>query len=65
MDVLKIIAQLREERACIDEALIGLEKLSFKRTPRRGRPPKWSKVTSLAAPKNGNGQNVPVNGRPV
>jgi len=57
MNILKIIAELREERACLDEILIGLEKLSLKRTPRRGRPPAWSKATSLTAPRNGSGLN--------
>ena len=65
MNILKIIAGLREERACLDEVLIGLEKLSLKRTPRRGRPPAWRKVTSLAATtKSTNGMNGSVNGAP-
>jgi hypothetical protein len=62
MNILKIIEEFREERACLDEVLIGLEKLALKRTPRRGRPPAWSKVTRLTAPNNGNGQDGSVNG---
>jgi len=64
MNILKIIEELREERACLDEVLIGLEKLSLKRTPRRGRPPSWSRVASLTAPKNGNGVNGSMNDPP-
>ena len=64
MNILKIIEELREERACLDEVLIGLEKLSLKRTPRRGRPPSWSRVASLTASKTGNGLNGSTNGPP-
>ncbi len=64
MNLLKTIAELREERACLDEVLIGLEKLSLKRSPRRGRPPAWSKMIGLTAPKNGNGLNGSTNGPP-
>jgi hypothetical protein len=62
MDILKIIAELREERARIDEALQGLENLSLNRTPRRGRPPAWSRVGKLAAQQEGNGSNGSMNG---
>ena len=44
MDVHKIIAQLRQERACLDEAVMCLERLVSKRSPRRGRPPSWLKA---------------------
>ena len=64
MNILKIIEELREERACLDEVLIGLEKLSLKRTPRRGRPPSWSRLTHLTAPKSGNGLNGSMNEPP-
>jgi hypothetical protein len=64
MDIRKVIAELREERARLEEAIIGLEKLSHTRTPRRGRPPAWSRVTSLAAPQNGNGLHSSM-GRPI
>ena len=63
MDVLKTIAELREERARLDEAIISLEKLSLNLTrPRRGRPPAWSRVTSLSGPQSRNGQNGSMNG---
>jgi hypothetical protein len=48
MDIQKMIAELTEERACLDAALIGLEKLAQKRTPRRGRPPKWLRPMAIA-----------------
>jgi hypothetical protein len=51
MDVRKMITELREERACLDEALVSLERLSLKRVPRRGRPPSWTKATRDVAPK--------------
>jgi hypothetical protein len=55
MDIQKMIAELTEERACIDDALIGLEKLAQKRTPRRGRPPKWLRPMVIAESKKLNG----------
>jgi hypothetical protein len=64
MNLLKMIAELREERACLDEILIGLEKLSLKRNPRRGRPPAWSKTNGLIVSKNGNGLNGSTNTPP-
>ena len=62
MNIQKIIEDLREERACLDEVLIGLEKLALKRTPRRGRPPAWSRATSLTGSKSSNGPNGSSNG---
>jgi len=47
MNVQKVIAELREERACLHEALMGLERLSSIRTPRRGRPPSWMAAGTL------------------
>jgi hypothetical protein len=48
MDIREVIAQLRMERACLDEALTSLERLMLKRGPRRGRPPLWMKVSNTA-----------------
>ena len=39
MDVIKIIAELRKERAALDEALIHLEEFARTQGRRRGRPP--------------------------
>jgi hypothetical protein len=42
MDVLKMLAELREERAQIEEAILTMERLaSGQRGKRRGRPPAW------------------------
>jgi len=41
MDVTKILAELREERAQIEEAIVSLEQLARGRGRRRGRPPAW------------------------
>lgn len=57
MDVLKMIAELREERASLDKVINGLESLSLMQRPRRGRPPAWSRVRSLTALKSSNGLN--------
>jgi hypothetical protein len=62
MDISKIIAELRAERTSIDEAIVSLEKLSLMGTPRRGRPPAWSRVTNLTAPQGRNGQNGSMKG---
>ena len=41
MDVSKILAELREERLQIEEAIMSLERLARGRGKRRGRPPAW------------------------
>ena len=41
MDVTKILAELREERLQIEEAIMSLERLARGRGKRRGRPPAW------------------------
>ena len=49
MDVSKILTELREERAQIEEAILSLERLATGRGKRRGRPPAW--MASTAVPK--------------
>jgi hypothetical protein len=44
VDVTKIIAELRQEREQIEEAIISLERLARGRGRRRGRPPAWLTV---------------------
>ena len=46
MDVSKILAELREERAQIEEAILSLERLASGRGRRRGRPPAWMAETT-------------------
>ena len=41
MDVAKMLADLRQEREQIEEAILSLERLARNRGKRRGRPPQW------------------------
>jgi DNA invertase Pin-like site-specific DNA recombinase len=41
MDVVKMLAELRQEREHIEEAILTLERLARGRGRRRGRPPSW------------------------
>ena len=41
MDVTNILAELREEREQLEEAIVSLERLAQGRGRRRGRPPAW------------------------
>ncbi len=41
MDVMKMLADLRQEREQIEEAILTLERLARGRGKRRGRPPTW------------------------
>jgi hypothetical protein len=41
MDVSKILEELRNERAQLEEAILSLERLARGRGRRRGRPPAW------------------------
>jgi hypothetical protein len=51
MDVSKILNELKEERAQIEEAILGLERLARGRVRRRGRPPAW--MSELTAKRRG------------
>ena len=44
MDVSKILADLRQERDQLEEAILSLERLARGRGKRRGRPPAWMTV---------------------
>ncbi len=41
MDVTKILEELRQERAQLEEAIMSLERLASGQGRRRGRPPAW------------------------
>jgi hypothetical protein len=41
MDVLKMLTELRQEHAQVEEAIIVLERLAQGHGKRRGRPPAW------------------------
>jgi hypothetical protein len=45
MDVSKILADLRQEREQLEEAILSLERLAMGRGRRRGRPPAWMTIT--------------------
>jgi len=49
MDLLKMLADLRQERAQIEEAITALERLASGRGKRPGRPPAW--MTGASVPK--------------
>jgi hypothetical protein len=46
MDLLRIIAELQDERDRLDEAIEALERLVSGKARRRGRPPNWLKQQS-------------------
>ena len=48
MDITEMLAELRQERAQIEQAIIILERLARGRGKRRGRPPLW--MTNPEAP---------------
>jgi hypothetical protein len=49
MDVNKMLAELRQEREQIEEAILSLERLARGRGRRRGRPPAW--LNQMEVPK--------------
>jgi hypothetical protein len=51
MDVSKILAELREERDQLEEAILSLERLARGRGRRLGRPPAW--MAKLAVKRQG------------
>jgi hypothetical protein len=41
MDLQKVLADLKKERATLEEAILTLERLARGSGKRRGRPPRW------------------------
>ena len=48
MDVTKILAELRQEKDQLEEAILSLERLAAGRGRRRGRPPAWMAEARLS-----------------
>jgi hypothetical protein len=44
MDINKMLAEIRQERDQLDEAIAVLERLAAGQGKRRGRPPRWMKL---------------------
>lgn len=53
MDIVKMVAALREERALLEEVIIAMERLARGQGKRRGRPPAWMSAMRNAAPRRG------------
>jgi len=67
MDVAKMLEELREERAMLEEAIIALQKIAAgggEDKPRRGRPPKSAAVDApAAAPRSSRKRELSPEGR--
>ena len=70
MDVSKVLAELRQERQQLEEAIITLERLARGRGKRRGRPPAWmsksngTSNSSASSPDEPAGEGKRRRGRP-
>lgn len=53
MDIVKMVAALREERALLEEVIIAMERLARGQGKRRGRPPAWMSAMRNAVPRRG------------
>ena len=53
MDVVKMVAALREERTRLEEVIIALERLARGHGKRRGRPPAWMTAIRTAGRRRG------------
>jgi hypothetical protein len=53
IDTLKMLAEMRQERAQIEEAILVLERLASGHGRRRGRPPAWMTAAANALKKPG------------
>ena len=54
MELTKLIAELRAERASIEQAITVLERLARSQGKRRGRPPAWLSLSGGLAPRKRN-----------
>ena len=55
MDIQKMLAEMRQELAAIEEAILVLERLASGRGRRRGRPPAWMKAAAAITPERRGG----------
>lgn len=62
MDIGKILAELKEERRNLDEAITVLERLARGNGRRRGRPPSW--LSAAATAEAAGGETPKRRGRP-
>ena len=46
MEILKMLAELREEREAVEQAIVVIERLALGHGKRRGRPPLWMASTA-------------------
>jgi hypothetical protein len=53
MEILKMLADLREEREQIEQAIVVIERLAQGHGKRRGRPPAWMAAMGVAPKKRG------------
>ncbi len=53
MDILKMLAELRQEREQIEEAIMVMERLALGQGKRRGRPPAWMTAAKDATKRRG------------
>lgn len=53
MDIVRMVAALREERARLEEVIIAMERLARGQGKRRGRPPAWMSGMRTAGPRRG------------
>jgi hypothetical protein len=60
MDVAKILADLRQERDQLEEAILSLERLATGRGRRRGRPPAWMTEAKKRGRPPGSKNKVPA-----
>jgi len=51
MDIAKTVAELRQERERIEEAIVSLERLAMGRRKGPGRPPTWMTGIALKEPR--------------
>ena len=48
MDIIKILEELRQERAQLEEAILSIERLALGRGGHQGRPPSWMVMAKSA-----------------